>query len=103
MLAAVVSGNLVDKSGGNMQLCVSFLISALGCVIMPLARNFALLLACLVCFGCTMGVLDTAGNILLIYMYDEQVAPWMQAAHCLFGVGTLTGPLLMQGGFKKPV
>jgi FHS family Na+ dependent glucose MFS transporter 1 len=96
MLAAVVSGYLVDRSGGNAQLAVSFVVSAVGCAILPYARSFVLMLACFACFGCTMGVLDTAGNVLLIYMYDKDVGPWMQAAHCLFGVGTLTAPLLMQ-------
>lgn len=94
-IAALLSGNLLETVGGNTQVALSLFICACGCLLLPLMRSFVGVLACFVCFGVTMGVLDTAANVMLIYMFDKEVAPWMQAAHCLFGVGALIAPPLV--------
>ena len=95
-IAAVVSGRIIDRSDSMVQFAVSYCITAVGCIMLPLAREFSLVLISGVCFGCTMGVLDTAGNVLLLRIHGESSATWLQAAHCLFGVGSLVAPLVMR-------
>ena len=34
------------------------------------------------------------GNMQLIKIWGDDHGPWMQALHCVFGVGALLGPLL---------
>ena len=35
-----------------------------------------------------------AGNMQLIKIWGDDHGPWMQALHCVFGVGALLGPLV---------
>ena len=37
---------------------------------------------------------NSAGNMQLIKIWGDDHGPWMQALHCVFGVGALLGPLV---------
>ena len=38
----------------------------------------------------------TGGNMALLKVWGEKNGPWMQALHCIFGLGALTGPLVAE-------
>ena len=47
-----------------------------------------------------MGVLDTGGNVLLLWLWGSQVEPYMQAMHFFFGAGAFIAPLLIEASIK---
>jgi FHS family Na+ dependent glucose MFS transporter 1 len=64
-------------------------------VAIPIVPQIWLLMAVLFLSGITHGTLNVGGNVLLIWVHGSQVAPFMNALHFFFGVGTFVAPILV--------
>ena len=42
-----------------------------------------------------MGVLDTGGNVMLIWLHGKKVGPYMQAMHFSFALGAFLSPIII--------
>lgn len=69
--------------------------TAISALLVPFMRTVTGLASVVVLQGLAMGLLDTAGNLMLLSMWGPQRSgPYLQALHCLFGVGTFLAPFL---------
>eukprot|EP00002_Diphylleia_rotans_P007666 TRINITY_DN17314_c0_g1_i1.p2 TRINITY_DN17314_c0_g1~~TRINITY_DN17314_c0_g1_i1.p2 ORF type:complete len:530 (-),score=100.60 TRINITY_DN17314_c0_g1_i1:338-1927(-) len=96
LAGSAAGGPLFDMYAGNVLLAMSLLCTAIGNVLIPIARNIYLLLLGVSCQGVAMGFLDTGGNVLLMRVHEGQSGPYMQAMHLCFGLGSLVSPLFIR-------
>jgi FHS family Na+ dependent glucose MFS transporter 1 len=77
-------------------LIASALIAAgVASIFIPLV-SAVLILGVVVFFqGFAMGQLDCGANVLLIYLWEVEVGPWMQTLHASFAVGAFFAPILI--------
>ena len=75
LIAAFASGALVDRCPGHPQLVVASLANAIGCAMLPSVRSLLSLLVATGCFGISMGILDTAGNVMVFWLWGEDAPP----------------------------
>ncbi|MDQ1301543.1 MAG: transporter [Chloroflexota bacterium] len=92
---SLISGRLYDRLPGH-RVMTSVLILIIGMMLLiPVVPLLWLLAAVLLILGLSEGALDVGGNTLLVWVYREQVAPYMNALHFFFGVGAFISPLIV--------
>lgn len=91
LVGSIVSGFLVDRiRRTHLVLIVPMLLCAAGTGLVPVLSTFTLVAIAVSTQGFSMGVLDTGGNVLLIWLYGSaNVEPFMQGMHFCFGLGGL--------------
>jgi FHS family Na+ dependent glucose MFS transporter 1 len=60
----------------------------------PALDSLGMLLLVFLLIGIPLGVLDVGGNTLLVWLYRDDVPPFMNALHLSFGIGAFIGPLV---------
>ena len=95
LIAAFASGWFVDRSPGHPQLVVAFIAAAVGCGLLPSARNLGTLLFASSLFGVAMGIYDTAGNVMVLWLWGAHAPAYLQASHACFGIGAFASPFLI--------
>jgi FHS family Na+ dependent glucose MFS transporter 1 len=90
---SLLAGRLYPRFAGHRVLPVALLILAALTVTIPW-HGFIGLLVVFGLIGIPLGVIDVGGNTLLVWLYRERVAPYMNVLHLSFGVGALAGPLV---------
>ena len=86
----------MDKFPGNRVLLVALLVCGICSATLPFATAVWIEALCILPAGLGMGVLDTSGNVLLIYLYGVGVEPYMQSLHFAFALGGFLSPLLIR-------
>jgi FHS family Na+ dependent glucose MFS transporter 1 len=104
LVGACVGGYGLDKAPekGHLLMATGMLCTAAAIVAIPHTIS-VFQLGGLVCVqGFSMGILDTVGNTLLIFLYDTDAAGplWMQALHCSFGLGAFICPLMVEAAMS---
>jgi FHS family Na+ dependent glucose MFS transporter 1 len=85
----------------HLPLIAGNVLCALGCAILPSLRSLPALAAALFAQGTCMGLLDTGGNVLLIWLHGAgRVEPFMQAMHFFFALGAVLSPLLIEAATR---
>lgn len=95
----LVGGVGLDRapSRGNWLISSGLLLSGLATLMVPAADSLPALIGLITAGGLAMGLLDTAGNVLLIRLHrPERVEPYMQALHFSFGLGACLAPLVLR-------
>ncbi|KAL6077113.1 glucose transmembrane transporter [Balamuthia mandrillaris] len=92
-VGSMFGGPLFDRLNGNRLLATSLALTAIGNAMIPVVSNVWLLALLVTSIGVSMGLLDTGGNVSMIWLHGEQVGPYMQAMHFSFGVGALVSPI----------
>ena len=88
----------------HLPLIAGNVLCALGCAILPSLRSLPALAAALFAQGTCMGLLDTGGNVLLIWLHGAgRVEPFMQAMHFFFALGAVLSPLLIEAATRLSV
>jgi len=70
--------------------------AAIGTAIIPFCPNIYMLAAFASFQGFCSGILDTGGNVSLVWMWGDAVAPYMQMIHFAFGLGAFMCPLFVE-------
>ena len=97
LVGSVVGGWACDRFlWTHAPLVLSNLLCALGSTLVPLLGSAPLVAVAVSTQGACMGVLDTGGNVLLLWLWGERVEPFMQAMHFFFGPGAFVSPLLVE-------
>lgn len=79
---------------GNRVLPGALLFLALMTATVPWLGSLALLMVVFALIGVPLGVMDVGGNTLLVWLYRDDVPPYMNALHLSFGLGAFAGPLV---------
>lgn len=89
LLGAAAGGYIVDRiRATHAMLLVAMVSCAVGTLLLPLLSSLPLAGVAISLQGACMGVLDTGGNVLLIWLHGSgRVEPYMQAMHFCFGLG----------------
>jgi len=98
LLGSAGSGFLLDKfpKSGTRGLALCLFLTATCTGLIPFVGSVVALGALCSTQGAAMGVLDTVGNVLIIFLHGENAGPWMQGLHFVFAVGALSSPLFVR-------
>jgi FHS family Na+ dependent glucose MFS transporter 1 len=91
---SLLAGRLYARIPGSRVLPVALLVLALLTLTIPAMGSLASLVVVFGLIGVPLGVMDVGGNTLLVWLYRDDVAPYMNALHLSFGVGAFLGPLV---------
>jgi fucose permease len=90
-----MGGPLFDSLPGNRVLIVALSICSISCALMGFVRVYGLLFVVVPFQGMCMGLLDTGGNVMTLWLHPKDPEPFMQALHFAFAIGGLVSPLLI--------
>ena len=91
---SLLAGRLYARISGARVLPAALLVLALLTLTIPAMGSLASLVIVFGLIGIPLGVMDVGGNTLLVWLYRDEVAPYMNALHLSFGVGAFIGPLV---------
>ncbi len=92
---SLIGGRLYDRLPGHRVMASVLAVIAGMLLLVPIVPLLWLLAAALLILGLGEGALDVGGNTLLVWVYREQVAPYMNALHFFFGVGAFVSPIIV--------
>jgi FHS family Na+ dependent glucose MFS transporter 1 len=95
MLGSIGGGRLLDRFKGHRVLAGSLLLLALVSAAVPGISQLWVLTAVMFLSGVVHGLLNVSGNALLVWVHGRGVAPFMNALHFFFGLGTFIAPVLV--------
>jgi len=94
VLGAVVGGIVFDKYSGAKLLTLSSLGISFFQFIAGLSHKMISLSISFFFVGVFAGMLDTGTNTLLVWIWGDEVAPYMSTMHFFFGCGAFISPLV---------
>jgi FHS family Na+ dependent glucose MFS transporter 1 len=102
MVGSLLGGVIFDRvRRTHLPLLVGNVLCACGCALLPSLTTVSSLGAALTTQGLCMGLLDTGGNVLLIWLQgSERVEPYMQCMHFCFALGAVLSPLLIEATIR---
>jgi FHS family Na+ dependent glucose MFS transporter 1 len=77
-------------------LMLSIFVMGVGMAVTPFLKSFWLLVLTNTCIGIACGAMDCISNIMLLWIWKDEVNPYMQALHFCFGLGAFLSPLILQ-------
>ncbi len=95
LLGSLFSGRFFDRLRGHAVMAAMLLAMAVTMALLPLAPTLLLLLTVMLALGIAEGALGVGGNVLLVWVHESRVPPFLNALHFFFGVGTFLSPLLV--------
>jgi FHS family Na+ dependent glucose MFS transporter 1 len=91
---SLLAARLYPRVPGNRVLSAALVVLALLTFCVPALRSLGLLLLVFALIGIPLGVMDVGGNTLVVWLYGDEVPPYMNALHLSFGLGAFAGPLV---------
>ncbi len=91
---SLAAGRLYGRIAGHRVLAISLLVLAALTLTVPALGSLELLIVAFALIGIPLGVIDVGGNTLLVWLFRDDVPPYMNALHLSFGVGAVIGPLV---------
>jgi FHS family Na+ dependent glucose MFS transporter 1 len=79
-------------SGHAVMAAMTISMSAM-LALMPIAGTLGLMVSVMLLLGTAEGALGVGGNVLLVWVHQSRVAPFMNALHFFYGVGAFISPL----------
>lgn len=98
IVSSLLSVKLIRKLGTGKVTAFSVLLTAIGLTGFALTPNFWWLFLFAIPLGIGAGAVDSALNE---YIAEHYKAIHMNMLHCFWGIGALTGPLIMSGFIKN--
>jgi len=90
-----MGGALFDYLPGNMVLVVALVVCSVSCSLVAFIERFWMLILVVPFQGICMGLLDTGGNVMTLWLHTKDPEPYMQALHFCFAIGGLLSPLMI--------
>lgn len=94
-LAGSMGGPLFDHLPGNYVLIAALTVCSVSCALVGFIRIYGLLFLVVPFQGICMGMLDTGGNVMTLWLHPKDPEPYMQSLHFAFAIGGLISPLLI--------
>ncbi len=92
IVSSFFSDNLIRKFGTGIVTLVSVLLTGIALFLISFCSSFYLLCGLSVLLGIGAGSIDTALNNYVALNYKAKHMSWL---HCFWGIGAMTGPILM--------
>ena len=90
-----MGGPLFDTMPGNRVIMIALAVCSLSCALMGFIRIYGLLFVVVPFQGICMGLLDTGGNVMTLWLHPKDPEPFMQSLHFAFAIGGLLSPLMI--------
>ena len=94
LFGSIVGGIIYGKFDPHLMIFLALVLTAVGTVIIPYLNLVVYVAIAISTVGVSMGFLDTAGNVMCLQIWGEKAAPFLQAFHFSFALGTTMAPLL---------
>jgi FHS family Na+ dependent glucose MFS transporter 1 len=105
LAGACLGGYALDHAPekGHVLMTTALLCTAATTAAIPFVTSAGHLGVLMSIQGVALGILDTAGNTLLLFLYDGiSSGPWwMQVLHCSFGLGAFVCPLMVEAAMSR--
>jgi FHS family Na+ dependent glucose MFS transporter 1 len=95
LLGSFLAGSVYDRVRGHPVMAGALVVMAVSLALVPVLSVLWILVAILLLMGLAEGLFDVGGNTLLVWVYRERVAPYMNALHFFFGVGAFLAPVVI--------
>ncbi len=92
IVSSFFSDNVIRKFGTGLVTLISVLLTAIALILISFTANFYLLCGLSIILGIGAGSIDAALNNYVALNYKAKHMSWL---HCFWGVGAMTGPLIM--------
>ncbi|XP_064634021.1 uncharacterized protein LOC135491960 isoform X2 [Lineus longissimus] len=96
LIGSVIGGLLIDMMNKSFLMSMFLLLMAIGTAILPWCTRLYLLIITIAFQGVSMGLVDTAGNLMCVQTWGRKSPPYMQALHFFFGLGAFVAPLIAE-------
>ena len=93
LVFSLLAGVLYDRFRGHPIMALGFVGMGIASALVPLSPTLAVLMVLFFLQGGASAVTDVGGNTMILWLYREKVAPYLNALHCTFGVGASSAPL----------
>jgi len=94
IIGSVAAGKLFEKVRGHRLLWIALVLTTVSCVIIPLIPNIWVLCVIFAVSGAFMSWLEVGVNTLALWIWKEEVGPYMQFLHFAFGAGLGASPFI---------
>jgi FHS family Na+ dependent glucose MFS transporter 1 len=95
LLGSLFSGRFYDRMSGHTVMAVMIIAMSAAMALMPFIPALGLLLAVVFVLGTAEGAVGVGGNVLLVWVHQSRVPPFMNALHFFYGVGGFISPLVI--------
>jgi FHS family Na+ dependent glucose MFS transporter 1 len=92
---ALLGGRLYSRMAGSRLLAYALGLMAIATFTLPWLGSLTLVVASFVVIGLAIGLVDVGGNTLIVWLYRQDVPPYMNALHLFWGIGAFLAPLLI--------
>ncbi|GAB5358683.1 hypothetical protein AAMO2058_000479400 [Amorphochlora amoebiformis] len=107
VIGGIATSNNKTKDHGNLLICTCMVAVAIGTICAPFFNQIWILGGFICLQGVAMGVLDTAGNLLILHLITSinlntpqqdtksQSEPYLQSLHFVFALGAVAAPVIV--------
>jgi FHS family Na+ dependent glucose MFS transporter 1 len=92
---SVLAGRVYARIAGHRALAAALGLMCLLTITLPWLEPLWLLITVIVLIGVALGSMDVGANTLTMWLYRQEVPPYMNALHLSFGIGAFIGPLII--------
>ena len=92
---SILAGRLYARIAGNRALAAALVAMAVLTTTIPWLEALWLLVGMIFLIGVALGSMDVGANTLVMWLYRQDVPPYMNALHLSFGIGAFIGPLVI--------
>ena len=94
-LGTLIGGSLYDRFPGHPILAGTIILTSGIALLIPVMPYLWILFGCILILGFAQGMIEVGGNTLPLWVFRQNVAPFMNGLHFFFGVGACVSPLIM--------
>ena len=96
LLGSLFSGRFYDRMRGHTVMAAMIIAMSAAMALMPIIPALGLLLVVVFVLGTAEGAVGVGGNVLLVWVHQSRVPPFMNALHFFYGVGGFISPLVIR-------
>jgi FHS family Na+ dependent glucose MFS transporter 1 len=100
LLGSLAGGRLIDRIKGHPVIIAGLVGMAITTALIPLTPDLRLLILLAFMVGLSQSFVDVGGNLMIVWLYGQDVGPFMNGLHLSFGIGTLISPLIIAGSLE---
>jgi len=100
LLGSLASGRLIDRIKGHPVIIAGLVGMAVTIALVPLTLDLRLLIILAFMVGLSQSFVDVGGNLMIVWVYGQDVGPFMNGLHLSFGIGTLISPLIIAASLE---
>jgi FHS family Na+ dependent glucose MFS transporter 1 len=94
MTGSFIGAKFFDRFRGHQVLILSIATMTAIMLFIPFAGSFIAAVIPMFLLGFAEGITDIGGNLMIIWVFQDNLAPYMNALHFMFGFGSLLAPMI---------